>query len=183
MRLPNFVTLSIGALLVASLSGCVTDAPPQPQPSATFVAPYASDEEALAAAEAAFAQYLRVADTVLNAGGFDPDPLSAVAVGPFLEKSIESFDEQQEAGHAGSGYSSIASIELQRYSPGGPSSEIITAYVCEDLTQVDVVDQNGDSVVAADRNDTILFQATFDFVEESNGLKVSGVEKWQDEPC
>jgi len=184
MRLPNLVRASVGVLLLVVLSGCTpSDAITSPEPTATFVAPYATDEEALAAAEAAYAEYTRISGEILKSGGADPERLSDVAVGSYLKTSIESFNEQRAAGHIGSGDSSVKSIELQRYSALGPGQEIITVYLCEDLSQVKVVDSNGDSVVSPSRGDSILLQVTFDFVEASDMLKVSGSEKWSDSSC
>ncbi|MEH6781672.1 MAG: hypothetical protein V7618_08915 [Rhodoglobus sp.] len=184
MRFSNLAPLTIGVLLLASLSGCAPSGTPEsPEPTATFVAPYATDEEALAAAEEAYAEYLRVSNEILHAGGTDPERLSTVAVGPFLDSSIDSFKEQQAEGHIVTGKSSIRSVELQRYSRTGPSREMITVYLCEDLSLVDVMDSKGKSVVSPDRGDSILLQVTFDFVESSSALMVAGSEKWSDEPC
>ena len=60
---------------------------------------------------------------------------------------------------------------------------MITVYLCEDLSLVDVMDSKGKSVVSPDRGDSILLQVTFDFVESSSALMVAGSEKWSDEPC
>ena len=63
--------VAIGALL---LSGCLPQQPTAtPPPEATAAPIFASDEEALAAATAAYAAYLAMSDQILKDGGKDPD--------------------------------------------------------------------------------------------------------------
>ncbi len=68
MRAPTSIALV--ALAVLLLSGCL---PPQttvtPTPEATAAPVFASDEEALAAATAAYAAYLAMSDQIFAEGG------------------------------------------------------------------------------------------------------------------
>ncbi|WP_010206268.1 hypothetical protein [Salinibacterium sp. PAMC 21357] len=184
MRLPNLVRGSVGMLLLASLSGCTpTDAPAPPEPISTFVAPYATDEEALAAAEVAYAEYVRVSSEILNEGGVNPERLAEVVTGEFLESSIEGLKEFHDAGRTQSGASKIGASELQRYSPTGGPREIVTIYVCRNISEVGVFDSSGISIVAPERADSSTMQVTFDYVEAGEALLVSDQLLWGDGEC
>ncbi|MBH0053912.1 hypothetical protein I6E74_06985 [Salinibacterium sp. SWN139] len=183
MRLPNLVTLSIGALLVASLSGCVTDELAPPQPTATFVAPYASDEEALAAAEEAYEEYLRVSDTILNEGGVSAERILEVTSGEFADISVEGFEAIAAEGRRSVGNAKFDSMSLQRYSVSGGNKEIISVYLCHDVTDVDLLDSAGTSLVPPDRRDRVRFEASFDFDVERQHLVISHRAVWTDPDC
>src|SRR5690606_29904088 len=71
-------------LLVAGITSCAEEGggppvAPAPAPSGTPV--FASDEEALAAAEAVYARFRKLADNVGHAGWRDPSSLSSVLTG------------------------------------------------------------------------------------------------------
>lgn len=184
MRLPNLVRVSGGVLLLVLLSGCVpSDATPPPEQTASFVAPYASDEEALAAAEEAYAEYVRVSGEILEQGGADPERLETVVTGDFLASSIEGLREFEEAGKRQTGESKVGNAELQRYSPSGGSREIITIYVCRNISGVDVLDSSGQSVVSPERDHSSIMQVTFDYVEDRAALMVSDQLLWSSGEC
>ncbi|MGJ8722265.1 MAG: hypothetical protein ACSHW9_10500 [Salinibacterium amurskyense] len=179
MRLPNLVRASVGVLLLVVLSGCTpSDAIAPPEPTATFVAPYATDEEALAAAEAAYAEYVEVSTAVLTEGGAEPERLARVITGEFLETSIEGAEKFAEAGKTQKGTSTIGGAELQRYSPTGGAKEVITIYVCRNISKVDVLDSSGNSTVQDGREDSSIMQVTFDFVVAEQKLLVSDQQLW-----
>ncbi|MBH0115767.1 hypothetical protein I6E52_02780 [Salinibacterium sp. NG253] len=184
MRQPNLLRLSIGALLLASLSGCVpSDATTPPAPTSTFVAPYATDEEALAAAEEAYAEYTRVVGEILQDGGANPTRLESVAVGAFLDASVDGLEEFAAKGGQASGDVRNNAFELQRYSPRGSTAEVITVYLCSNVSGLDLTDQDGNSLVSDDRPDESTMQVTFDFSVERQLLLVSDVEVWSAGEC
>jgi len=173
------------ALLVAltlALTGCgspdkrshkVND---RPTPTAAF----ASEEEALAAAVAVYARYVELGDEIGHDGGRDAERLSAVVVGAFLDQSVEGLSGWVEKGWRQVGSTTFRDVALQQFS-AGPSGAVIV-YLCEDVTDVDVVDAAGSSVVAVDRPDTYYFQVTFD-VGDDLQLRMSGRQRWDDRAC
>ena len=65
--------LPLAVLGAALLAGCLpTDPPVTPPPTSDLEPVFASDEEALAAAEEAYGAYLAAADEILSSGGADP---------------------------------------------------------------------------------------------------------------
>jgi hypothetical protein len=184
MRLPNLVRVTGGALLLALLSGCVPPgAATPPEPTATFVAPYATDEEALAAAETAYAEYTRVSDQIFVDGGARPERLAEVAVGSFLELSIESYEGFEQEGKSRIGAPTASDFILQRYSPGTGPKEVLTVYVCRDVSSVDVLDSDGISLVREGRADRSTMQVTFDWDSARTRLLVSDQQLWGTADC
>ncbi|MBH0054550.1 hypothetical protein I6E74_10280 [Salinibacterium sp. SWN139] len=180
MRLPNLVRASVGVLLLAVLSGCTpSDAITSPEPTATFVAPYATDEEALAAAEAAYADYVSVINTHLNDSIVDEDLLATVATGAELASLIESHTRLADAGTRSVGEVTFDQTKLQRYSTDGSLREILVVYVCEDLSDVYLVNEDG-SRVTDEAFSTELAQVTFDYSVALGALLVSDRDPWGD---
>ena len=182
MRLPNLVTFPIGALLVASLSGCVTDELAPPQPSATFVAPYASDEEALAAAEEAYAEYIRVLASLHQEGLGDATAISTIAAGEHLAELVDERERLQSSGQYILGTQSFDQVVLQRYSVDGSTKEMLAVYLCDDLSALEIF--IGDEKVGPSKPiDPAIMQIVFDYDASSSSLLVSSREVWSDEPC
>lgn len=173
--------LTVTGAVLLLLAGCVQSEPvdvPTPAPSVTPV--FASEEEALAAAEEAYAAYVELADQIFIEGGVQPERLAAVATGEFLDASVAGFEMVQEDGWTSTGGTVFRNLELQSFDPFSPIG-VLTVYVCEDVSAVDVFDATGASVVSPGRPDTTTLQATFDLVEGS--LLISGREAWSNEPC
>lgn len=174
----------VGAVLLTTMmAGCIGPEPGgrhKPSPSPTPV--FASDEEALAAAEAAYGAYVALADQVFVEGGKNPERLAAVAAGDFLEASVEEFRQANLEGLVSTGGTVFRDMVLQRYDPDSGREGLVVVYVCEDVSAVDVRNASGVSVVSANRPDSTTFQAAFDLSPEGN-LLVSSREACSNDPC
>ncbi|MBH0117698.1 hypothetical protein I6E52_12690 [Salinibacterium sp. NG253] len=183
MRLPNLVRASVGVLLLVLLSGCVpSDATTPPEPAATFVAPYATDEEALAAAEEAYAEYLAAINKALRTGDIDTSAFEAVATGTELSGAIDVYSQIAAEGKRSTADITFDQAVLQRYSRDGSPSEVITIYACENLSKAFLVDESGERV----REDDIpprTMQLTFDLSPDNDSLLLSDRQVWDDAPC
>ncbi|KQP01531.1 hypothetical protein [Leifsonia sp. Leaf264] len=157
MRVASHRSTLVSAVLLATLlsaaalAGCAETPKPQPSASGTpDAAPvFASDDEALAAAEKAYAAYLAVESEVLGDGGKDAGRFSRVATGEALSTAVEDAEGFEDKGWRGDGKSlfkthSIEAIEIS------DSAVSISLYVCDDVGSVDVLDQTGASVVNPD---------------------------------
>ncbi|HEU0180866.1 MAG TPA: hypothetical protein VFR16_01660, partial [Agromyces mariniharenae] len=84
---PRGAAVVVATGLALALAGCVSAPTPTPTPTAADTpAPiFASDEEALAAAETAYARFVEATTAVTNGGGASPDGLDSVASGEALE--------------------------------------------------------------------------------------------------
>jgi hypothetical protein len=171
-------SLLVTAALLLALTGCVPTGTPSASPSATATPVFASDAEALAAAEKAYAAYLKVSDEIAQDGGKDPERINAVSTGALTKDDLAGFATFSAKGWRSVGLSKIRSIVLQSADLGSTSSamDVVTTYVCEDVSGVDVLDSDGASVVSSSRPDRQEFEVTFNLVESS--LLPSGRVPW-----
>jgi hypothetical protein len=170
------LTVALGALVLA-LSGCVPTAEPDPIPPTPTVTPvFATEEEALAAAEAAYREYLAVSDAIFHDGGNEPERLESVATGPFLAESVAGFIRIGEQGLRSLGSARLESIRIQQFEADGS----ITAYLCDDVSEIDVINEQGESVVSGARPPRTMFEVSFDYSEQ---LMISSRQVWGDGGC
>jgi hypothetical protein len=174
----------IGAVVVAGmllLSGCGGGDPIPtlpPTPSATPI--FASEEEALAAAEEAYAAYLEMWDSIASGGGVDPERLADYASGDFYEAELEGFETFRDNGWHAVGRSVLLSVDLQFADLTGQESIPVAAYVCVDVGSVDVLDGSGVSVVSPDRPDLQAFEVFF-VLSAPGKLVPTSREPWEPE--
>jgi hypothetical protein len=170
-------------VLVAALAA--TACTPQPQPPST-PAPsstplFASDEEALAAAEAAYAAYQTTEDLVFAEGGVQGERIQAVAVRDALQAANNGFESFREKGYRASGMTSFDTVKLQDYEPNVQNGEdIVSVYMCLDFTQTDVLDASGKSVVREGRALRQPFEMRFDALPGERKLVLSSRSPWTD---
>ncbi|WP_179954734.1 hypothetical protein [Cryobacterium shii] len=175
------LTLSALVLLGGpALAGCAPTPTPKPSATATTDAPvFASDADALAAATEAYAAYLGVTDAVLSAGGGDAAQLAAVAVGDALTAEINTAGMYAERKYRSIGSSQFDSVQIQSLDDDGQGSATVTAYLCSDISAVDVVDEAGVSVVPVDRGARFPLEITFrNSRAHSSQLLVASSEIW-----
>lgn len=164
----------IALLVAAALAGC---AAPEPEAEAT-VAPtaeplFASEEEALAAAEEVYGAYLGAINEALASGGEEVTDLDELASSEVADAQREGFEQYRREGLHATGAIKADSFRLQ----GDWRTRGLTFYVCRDVSDVDVLNTEGESVVDADRLDRGGFEAE---VEMSGGgsLKVVRDDPW-----
>jgi hypothetical protein len=152
---------------------------PTPTPTASSSAEpiFASDEEALAAAEAAYGRFLEASTAVTNESGSDPARLDAVATEQALEDEREAAARFHEQGLRTSGVVGFRFHDLQSVVTDNSSRVVITIYVCDDLRELDLLDESGNSVVVDGRVVDVPYTVE---VEGSvaEQLKVSEKELW-----
>ena len=173
------------ALLVAltlALAGCggVDKRGHKSDTAHSPTAAFASEEEALAAAVAVFDHLSSVSDEIAISGGDGLDRLEDYATGEFLDGTRADFEDYPSRGVHQVGHSSYRNAVLQQYSDGPVAAVLM--YVCLDLTEVNIVDAQGHSVVADDRPDTLYLLVTYDMGPDGI-LRVSKWERWDDRTC
>lgn len=139
-------------LLVVSLAACTesTRIPPAEPPSATQPL-FASDEEALAAATAAYEEYLAAS----NEASADPnapfDKLEALVTVEYLVELADSLDQLSRQGLRTSGATRLEDAELQQVFEDSKGTTVII-YACLDVSGVRVIDSKNADVTPADRD-------------------------------
>ncbi len=127
---------------------------PVPTPSVTPV--FASEEEALAAAEESYKRYLRVSDAIAAEGGTHPERLSPYVTPEELRRANEDFGSLQSATRHMQGESKFDSLTLQRQ-----DAQEIVVYLCLDVSEVRVIDAGGSDVTPASRVDRVPLEVAF----------------------
>ncbi|TFB64604.1 hypothetical protein E3N86_02940 [Cryobacterium sp. Hz7] len=187
MRTVQRDLLVLGPLLLLgtlALTGCTPEPVPQAPQASETTAPtdapvFASDEEALAAATEAYAAYLAVIDMVLADGGKDTSQLVDVTAEEALRAETDSANLYTDNGYRSVGSTAFDSVQLQSIKDDGRGHTAVTAYLCSDVTRVDVVDSTGASVVPNDRVDRFPLTITFqNSSAASNDLTITSSESW-----
>jgi hypothetical protein len=173
-KVTGTVAVLVGILV---LSGCGTSDPLPtlpPTPSSTPV--FASEEEALAAAEDAYAAYSEVADAVANSGGSEPERLAPFVTEEQLQNELESAAFYQENEIHSVGSPTVISFELQQYFEAADGAEVV-AYVCLDVSRVSVLDADGHDVTPLDRHAVVPLEVAF-VADRTDRVLISSSELW-----
>ncbi len=156
----------IAGVVALLLGACV---PTQPiavvTPSATPAPVFATDAEALAAAEKAYAAYLGMSDLIAKEGGRDPERIAPFVTEEQLVEELEGFASLAVGGFRTTGYSTSFGAVLQnQYQSGG--SYIVVIYACSDVRQVKVI--SADENVSRDNSEVVPFPIELEFVSDLN---------------
>jgi len=171
-------TLVVAAIALLALTSCQPDeAPiiPDPVPSSDLL--FESEEEALAAAEEAYGAYQDMESLIFTEGGVEPERIEPYATGDALELALAGFENFRESGYRAIGAAGYSLTSLQQYaSEAGDGVDVVSTYLCFDVSSVDVLDTTGASVVLSTRPDLQSFEVTFDLIEDR--LVLATREPW-----
>jgi len=163
MRIPGrtILTACTVALAAGFLAGCtpshpITEPAKTPKPTPTPV--FTSDADALAAATKVYKKYLSVADSIAQQGGKDPERLGPYVSDAGLANERKEAKRLSDARAHQVGATVVSEVKLQRRSTSG-----VSIYACQDISAVDVLDENGESLVAPSRPDAIPYVATLSY--------------------
>jgi hypothetical protein len=174
------VVACVGFLLISS-AGCAAERTPV-QPSATPTAEpvFASDEEALAAATEAYANYQKMADQIDSESGGAPERIAPFVSERFLPLAVQQFDGFRETQARSIGSTTFVVETAQHMDYKDPAQTSVSLYICDDVSAVDVVDETGRSLVSEARVPITPFEVTF--VLSTNGeLVVDARDVWEGE--
>jgi hypothetical protein len=147
------------ALVTFALVGCGSTPAPVPASASPTVPPvFGSDEEALAAATAAYAAYLETSDEISNDGGIRPERIGTFVSTALLPSEIAGFSEFVDATARTVGSTSFEIVKLQSADYERIETASISVYVCEDVSAVDVIDAAGASLVSPNRKPFTAFE-------------------------
>lgn len=188
------------ALLFAVAAGCAQSpgADPGPAPSGTKTT--SSDEtpkqsESEVAADAAKQTVEDYFATVDKLGQQDDEPLSElgkVAVSRQLSVLRNTIGQQRKAGQHQTGSTKVAqmkvqSVNLDNSDPAAGKVPTVTIDACWDVSDVDVVDKNGKSIVSPNRPDTAWTRYTVANYHWSDhptdGWRVASGQDLKQSPC
>jgi len=146
--------LLVPLALICTLAGCAT---PTPEPTPTPTG-FATEDEAFAAAEAIYREYIDRANEVDLSDPSTFEPLYELTTGAALKADKEQFSEM----HA-EGYTRIGTSRIELIAPRDADLEAdhVELDICLDNSEIDVLDRNGQSIVSPDRPDIIPMRVTF----------------------
>ncbi|MFP7832787.1 hypothetical protein [Marisediminicola sp. LYQ134] len=165
------------AILTVILAGCATAAPtPAPSASPQSDPVFATEEEALAAAEEAYAEYLALGAEVASDGGENAERMAAVTTGAALDQERQTFAGMRERDQTGTGQQEFDSFTLQNHDADGS----VTAYLCLDISGTDLLDSNLQPVSPPDRIERYPLEVQFETAPDGK-LVVSQSRSWSGE--
>lgn len=176
MRIMAIGVLVLGAL---GLVGCVPeDRPPTSLPTPSGEPVFESEEEALAAAEDAYAAYLEMSDLIASEGGANPERIADFVTEEREDVELEGFREIAERGIHLDGHTEFETLELQRLQRVGAETEV-AFYVCWDASQTRFLNAEGEDITPRDRNDRLMLEVVVSTTGGSLPLVLVSDEAWQ----
>lgn len=168
-----------GALALA-LSGCVGAPAPTATTSASSSAEpiFASDEEALVAAEAAYEAYRAASAQITADGGADPNRIDSTVTPDYAASLHDEFETIDELGLRMVGSSRVEQVKLADAAYEDAPAEV-SIYLCRDVTEVRIIGPDGADVTPADRDNRTPIQAFLvSAADDERRLVVDKVELW-----
>lgn len=159
-----------------------------PAPSPAVSTPPTPEDIAAEQATARYLDYLRVTRQVAEGGYTDLAAYDAVAVDPHTGVLLQS--AQQNAGLRSTGDAEVVSLTVQSVELDPPGEyPSVRLLACLDVSQVDVLDAAGESVITPDRVERFRSEAVVQNIPEGaftdgreSGWYVAEVEQ-RGEPC
>ena len=183
--MPQLTHLTASALAVAAillLPGCTGDAPivlPSPESSTTPV--FATDEEALAAAEAAYGEYLAASNAITGAEAADPQTVSPYIHPDYLPEILESITQLRQDKVHSSGPLTFDSATLQQYEDDMQGPITVAVYLCVDAGGARLLDESNKDVTPPGRADRVPLEVTFESEERTTNLLMKSSDMWTGE--
>jgi predicted small lipoprotein YifL len=174
---------SVVVLGMLALTGCGGGDPlPTLPPTPTATPVFASEEEALAAAEAAYAAYLEMSNLISSEGGVDPERIEPFVTDQRLVDELRGFGTLSELNLRTVGTSSFTVLELQRYEESDGGAEI-AFYACSDLSGSRVIDEAGEDVTPPERDDRMVLEVVLRTIPPLDRLVLESDETWLGQDC
>ncbi|WP_430647483.1 hypothetical protein [Agromyces sp. GXS1127] len=180
--MPRAVPRRLAALAIAgaTLAGLAACAAPDPGPEptqttdATAAPLFASDEEALEAAVAAYEAHLATTAAIL-ADEVEVDAIRHVSSPEYGEQRVSELTAFLDSGLRASGDVVIDTTSLiERHST--EDEAVVSIYACQDVSGTVLSNSEGEDVTPSDRDDRVPL--VLEFRGASNDLRLSGNELW-----
>lgn len=153
---------ALAALAVlAALAGCSPNStePEPPPPGRGWAQPIVaieSEEEALAAATRLYEAYVESGESIVNAGGSQPELVRPFVSGRWFEQLQASYNSLNASGNRSTGNSTMVDMRVQRW-----AADEVTAYACRDYSNVRLLDGRGVDITPPDRPRFGTFEVVF----------------------
>jgi hypothetical protein len=175
MRLKPLIAVP---LIAIALAGCTTQQP-EPQASVTRAEEqplFATDDEALAAAQVAYAHYLEVSDQIARDGGANPERLKGLVSAELYSEQVTAYSDLQSSGLFAGGSTAMDHFRIQDIGTLELGKNM-AAYVCLDVSNNPVLDSLGNNVTPEARESRIPLLIGF-ASNNNRGLIIETSEVW-----
>ena len=177
--------LAVTSITVLALAGCSgTEASGAPTseisstPNAEPTPMFASDDEALAAAELAYRNYIAVSDEIARDGGAGFERLRPFVSPELFERSRGDFDYYSAGNLHGQGMTGMDSFRIQSFLNQAQGSDI-EAYLCLRLVGARILDESERDVTPEGRENNLPLVVRLSAISSEKGFVVSAGEVWQ----
>ena len=166
-------------MMACSLVACSPDSEPIPTVSDTASSKlvFESDDVAQRIATETYGRYLQKSDEILRDGGQQPERINSLVVGAALSMAMSDFDEFRQANARLVGETGFSVVRMQGRRSAG-NEEIVTLYLCNDVSKVDIRDAGGVSLVESARVPVSPFVITVVASNEENA-RVASKDLWE----
>lgn len=172
-RMLGFAAIAV----MLAVSGCVPEPVlPTLPPTPTAAPVFASEEEALAAAEDAYAKYQEVSNAIAAEGGAEPERITPHVTSAQLENELATAKLYRDNGWRTTGPVTFDTVTLQSFTQEGSHVEVVM-YLCLDATAARLSDAEGVDVTPPNRIDRAPFEITL-VAQGTEALRVSNSEPW-----
>ncbi|MDH6533247.1 hypothetical protein M2119_001484 [Aurantimicrobium minutum] len=131
-----------------------------------------TEQEALEAAQSAYAEYLAMSDLIAQEGGVNPERMEPYVSPELLKDEITGFQViENNAWHA-EGNSFFDNFAMQV-----KSGSKLTTYLCIDHSRIRLFDKTSTDVTSPSRIDRYPLQVTF-ALEDGTNFKIESSETW-----
>jgi hypothetical protein len=196
------ISLATAVLLLVAVPSCANDGndpeasgsptPSSPAPTTATTTPPSETEVASAAASATLRQYYDVRNQLRQDPSQPLSLLDSVAISTELAAQRNLFKKERKEGLHQVGSTEIAKLEVQSVNLDNSDPTVgkvptVQVDLCFDVSDVDVVDANGESVVSPDRPDTGWIQFLVSNYEwdsdPDGGWRVASSQDMERTPC
>jgi hypothetical protein len=158
--------VALSAALVATallaIGGCSDSSSPViPKSEPTFTPVFATDAEAVAAAEKDYAGYIATIVSVANSDHPNPELISAWVTPAELKPLVDSYYRIANAGDRERGAITVLQFTLQDLQQKPSGRVILTAYACDDVSEFYLVDKTGSVLTSPDSQSILPMQVQF----------------------
>jgi len=178
-RTSRMVTLACAGVLLLPVTACAAEPSPAPTSAPPTAAPiFATDEDALAAAEEAYANYQAMSDQIDNEAGASPERIAPFVSESYYPSAVHQSDGFREMNARSVGSTSFTVAGPQQLSYPTADEMAISLYICDDVSAVDVLDENDVSLVPNTRVPVTPFSVGFVLNSEGD-LVVDTRDVWK----
>ena len=166
--------LTTGVLALGMLAACT----PQPEPTPAKTALFTSDQEAFTAAEETYVEYLKAlnATDLSDAATFEP-------VYAWLTGTARGAEKDSLSTYYAEDLTRTGDTTFDSFTPLRSAENEVSANLCLDVSEVDLLDTNNTSVLRPDRATRRGLEVTFVPGKTSTGLRIASNHEPENFAC